>query len=163
MKHKKPQPKFTPLKILNQKEKKEIEEKLSEQFGIKNIPGIIAMRGKERLFLFSGSLNEKDIKSLEEIVVIERIGVYFARLIQDSVKLSIEGTQILKDQIEKNIFELSKSQAEEWMKGQDLQIKTGKRGFFVIKYKDDFLGCGKASQEKIGNFIPKSRRLRIKN
>jgi len=46
------------------------------------------------------------------------------------------------------------------MKGQDLQIKTGKRGFFVMKYKDDFLGCGKASQEKIGNFIPKSRRLK---
>jgi NOL1/NOP2/fmu family ribosome biogenesis protein len=153
-------PKFTPLKILNQKEKKEIEEKLSEQFGIKNVPGIIAMRGKERIFFFSGSLNEKEIKALEEIVVIERLGVYFARLVEDSVKLSIEGTQILKDQIKKNIFELSESQAEEWMKGQDLQVKTGKRGFLAIKYKDDFLGCGKASQEKIGNFIPKSRRLK---
>ncbi len=155
--------KFTPLKILNQKEKKEIEKKLNEQFGIKNVPGIIARRGRERLFLFSGSLNKKNIKALEEIVVIERLGIYFARLIQDNVKLSIEGTQILKDQIKKNIFELSENQVKEWMKGQDLQIKTGKRGFFVIKYKEDFLGCGKASQEKIGNFIPKNRRLREKN
>lgn len=152
--------KFIPLKILKQKEKKEIEEKLNKRFGIKNVLGIIAMRGKERLFLFSGSLNEKDIKAIEEIVVIERLGVYFARLVEDSVKLSIEGTQILKDQIKKNIFELSENQAEEWMKGQDLQIKTGKRGFLIIKYKDDFLGCGKASKEKIGNFIPKSRRLK---
>ncbi len=154
------QPKFTPLKILNQKEQREIEKKLSKQFGIKSVPGIIAMRGKERLFLFSGSLNKKDIKALERIVVIERIGIYFARLVEDNVKLSIEGTQILKDQIKKNIFKLSENQVEEWMKGQDLQIKTGKRGFFVIKYKDDFLGCGKASKEKIGNFIPKSRRLK---
>jgi len=160
MTYKKFPPKFTPLKILNKREQKEIEEKLNKQFGIKNVPGIIAIRGKERLFLFSGSLNKRNIKELEKIVIIERLGIYFAKFVEDSVKLSIEGTQILKDQIEKNIFELSKSQAEEWMKGQDLQIKTGKRGFFVIKYKDDFLGCGKASQEKIGNFIPKSRRLK---
>jgi len=154
------QPKFIPLKILNQQEQKEIEKKLSEQFGVKNVPGIIAMKGKERLFLFSGSLNKKNIKALEKIVVIERLGIYFAKLVEDSVKLSIEGTQILKDQIKKNIFELPENQVEEWMKGQDLQIKTGKRGFFVIKYQDDFLGCGKASKEKIGNFIPKNRRLK---
>ena len=60
----------------------------------------------------------------------------------------------------KNIFELNKEQAEEWMKGRELGIKTGKRGFLVMKYKDDFLGTGKASEEKIGNFIPKSRRLK---
>ncbi len=158
MKHKKQ--KFTPLKILNKKEQKEIEKKLKKQFGIKSVPGIIARRGRERLFLFLGSLNKKNIKSLEEIVVIERLGIYFAKIVQDSVKLSIEGTQILKDQIKKNIFELSENQVKKWMKGQDLRIKTGKRGFFVMKYQNDFLGCGKASKEKIGNFIPKNRRLK---
>jgi len=160
MTHKKFPPKFTPLKILNKREQKEIEKKLNKQFGIKNVPGIIAMKGKERLFLFSGSLNKRNIKALEKIVIIERLGIYFAKLVEDSVKLSIEGTQILKDQIKENIFELSENQVEEWMKGQDLQIKTGKRGFFVIRNKDDFLGCGKASKEKIGNFIPKNRRLK---
>ncbi len=160
MTYKKFPPKFTPLKILNKREQKEIEEKLNKQFGIKNVPGIIAIRGKERLFLFSGSLNKRNIKELEKIVIIERLGIYFAKFVEDSVKLSIEGTQILKDQIKENVFELSKNQVEEWMKGQDLQIKTGKRGFLAIKYKEDFLGCGKASVEKIGNFIPKNRRLK---
>ena len=28
-----------------------------------------------------------------------------------------------------------------------------------MKYKDDFLGSGKASEKKISNFIPKNRRL----
>ena len=46
------------------------------------------------------------------------------------------------------------------MMGRELLIKTGKRGFLIMKYNDDFLGTGKASEEKIGNFIPKSRRLK---
>ena len=84
-------------------------------------------------------------------------------MVEDKIRLSIEGSQILGAQIKKNIFELDEKQMEEWMMGQDLPIKTGKRDFLVIKYQDNFLGCGKASEEKIGNFIPKSRRLRAKS
>lgn len=153
---------MTFLKILSEHEKNEIEKKLGEQFSIEHIPGIILKRGEERLFFFSGNLTENEIKKLEKAVFIERMGVYFARVIGNDIKLSIEGTQILKSQIKKNIFELNENQLEEWMTGQDLQIKTGKRGFIIIKHKDDFLGCGKASEEKIGNFIPKSRRLKQK-
>jgi len=148
------------LKILNESEKRKIEKELEEQFGIRNIPGLILRRGEERLFLFSGSFDKKEIKNLEKIVPVERIGVYFAKLMDGKVKLSIEGTHALKNQIKKNIFELEENQVENWMKGQELLVKTGKRGFLVMKYKNDFLGTGKASEEKIGNFIPKSRRLK---
>jgi len=154
---------MTYLKILNQSEKHEIKKKLEEQFEIENIPYILIMRGEERLFLFSGNLNENDIKKMEEIVPIEKIGIYFAKIIKCDLKLSIEGTQIFKNHIKKNIFELNSEQAEEWMMGRDLNIKTGKKGFLVMKYEDDFLGCGKASEEKIGNFIPKNRRLKQRN
>ena len=44
--------------------------------------------------------------------------------------------------------------------GQELNIKSGKKDFLVMKYEDNFLGCGKASEEKISNFIPKMRRLK---
>ena len=150
------------LKILNQKEKAEIEYKLHEQFGISSVPGMIVMRGQERLFLFSGSFTEKDIKNLEKCTFIERMGVYFAKIVDDSLRLSIEGSQILKEQIDKNIFELDEKQAEEWMKGHELPIKTGSHGFIIMKHEGDFLGTGKASEEKIGNFIPKNRRLKEK-
>ena len=46
------------------------------------------------------------------------------------------------------------------MKGHELPIKTGKRGFLIMKHGEDFLGAGKASENKIGNFIPKNRRLK---
>jgi NOL1/NOP2/fmu family ribosome biogenesis protein len=150
------------LKILSEKEKNQIEKKLNERFGIEEVKGTLISIGKERIFLFNGEISEKDLKKLEDNIPIERAGVYFAKLIHDEIKLSIEGVQILKEQIKKNIFQLDDSQLEDWMKGHDLQLATGLHGFLIIKYKEDFLGCGKASQDKIGNFIPKSRRLKEK-
>jgi NOL1/NOP2/fmu family ribosome biogenesis protein len=150
------------LKIFSKKETQEIEKKLQEQFGIENIPGILIKRGEERIFLFQGSFNEEEIKKLEKEIPIERIGVYFAKEQNDQIRLSIEGVNLLKEQIKKNIFELDDEQAERWMLGQELPIKTGKRDFLIMKNKEYFLGCGKASEEKIGNFIPKNRRLKYK-
>lgn len=150
---------------MNKNEKDEILGKLNKQFGITKIPGEIIMRGKERMFLFTGEIDKNQLRVLEEITPIERVGAYFAKRVEniDEVRLSIEGTQIFADQIKDNIFELSDDQVEEWMKGRELQIKTGKKGFLAMKYKENFLGTGKASEEKIGNFIPKNRRLKEKN
>ena len=151
------------IKILNSKEHKEIEAKLHEQFGISKIDGRVLMLGEEKLFLFTGSLEDTKIREIEGLAPVEKIGLYFAKLINDDLKLTIEGTQLLKEQITKGIFEINESQAEEWMMGRELNIKSGLRGFIVIKCNEDYLGCGKASQEKITNFIPKSRRLKARN
>jgi len=150
------------LKILNIHEKKEIEENLIKRFGIKEIPGTLARRGAERLFIFQGSFDKKQIKELENAAFVERLGIYFAKLFEGEIRLSIEGTQLLKSQIKKNVFELNKEQAEEWMMGRELLIKTELKGFIVMKYKDNYMGSGKASENKIGNFIPKNRRLKNK-
>ena len=154
--------KMNQLKILNKNEKQEIVNKLKNQFGINEVSGMLIKVGEERIFLFRGNLNEKQIKKLEKTVPIERIGVYFGKEQNNQIRISIECVNILKNQINKNIFELNEKQAEQWMKGQELNIQTGKKDFLIMKYKDNFLGCGKASAEKIGNYIPKSRRLKSK-
>ncbi|MBT4257627.1 hypothetical protein HOD88_00385 [archaeon] len=151
------------FKILNPKEKKEVENKLKLQFGIDHISGTVLQRGAERLFLFRGELDYNHIKEIEDNVPVERIGIYFAKHAHDSIRLSIEGVQALKDQITKNIIELNEEDSKTWMYGEEVQIETGKKCYVVIKHKDYFLGCGKASEKKISNFIPKSRRLRNKN
>ncbi len=148
------------LKIFSQKEKENIIEKLKQQLGVTKVNGIFVKKGTERLFLFQGDLTQKQIHNLEQTIPIERVGIYFGKIIHDEIRLSIDGVQLLKNQITKNIFELDKEQAELWMKGNELEIKTGKKGFLIMKYKNNFLGCGKASELKIGNFIPKSRRLK---
>lgn len=151
------------IKILNFKEREKIKKKLNEGFGINKIPGELIKKGEEKIFLFQGNLNEKQLRDIEKIAFIERMGVYFAKEEREEIRLSIEGTHLLKDQIDKNIFEMNEEQKSNWMKGRELNISTGKHQFLVMKYKEDFLGCGKASAEKITNFIPKTRRLKSRD
>ncbi len=151
-----------PLKFFNEQEKERIIKILKQQFGIKEIPWKIARLGKERIMLFSGEIGDREIFNLDRAAHIEGVGLYFAKEQPDGIRLSIEGTQLLRDQITKNVFELNEKQAEEWMLGQELNVQTEKKGFFIMKFKDDFLGCGKASENRITNFVPKPRRLKYK-
>ena len=155
------------LKFLNTKEREKILRLLEEQFGIKNVEGRFIMIGKERIFLYNGGLSKEMMEKISKITNLERAGVYFGKMMPsgngEKIRLSIEGTQILKEEIRKNVFELSEEMVEEWMMGRELNIKTGKRDFLIIKHGDDFLCTGKVSEEKIGNFIPKNRRLKERN
>ncbi len=148
------------IKILSLHEKRKIEQQLEEQFGIKEIPGEIIAWGSERLLLFTGEAEKYELEKIIESAALEKIGVYFAKVINGELKLTIEGSQILNEQIKKNIFEIDDEQAEEWMMGRELNISTGMKGFVVVKNKENYLGCGKASEHKITNFIPKERRLK---
>lgn len=150
------------IKIFDKKETQEILNKLRSQFGIKEILGQILQIGKERLFIYQGSLTKREIYDLDAIIPIERVGVYFAKYQNDKIRLSIEGTHIFKDQITKNIFELSNDQTDQWMHGSEILVNSDKNDFLVMKNNEDLLGTGKASSEKITNFIPKTRRLKFK-
>jgi len=152
--------KFVPMRIVAMKDREKVVSELQERFGIKDIPGTIVMRGRERLYLYSGNFESWKLKKLEDNVIIERVGVYFAKMVDDKIKLSIEGVSLLRNQITKNIFEMDDKSTDDWIRGRDLNIKTGLYGFLVMKNKNDFFGIGKASENKIGNFIPKSRRVR---
>src|SRR3989344_1908684 len=103
------------IHILSNQETKEILSKLKEQFGI-----------KEKIYLFNGDFSEEQIKSLEEITFIEKTGVYIGAIFSptNEIRLSIEGTQIFKKQIRKNIFEINGEQLNDWMLGRELNIKT---------------------------------------
>lgn len=151
-----------PLKFFSKQEKEKLVRQLKEQFGIKEIPWKLAKFGKERIIIFSGEISEKEIFNLDNFARIEGIGVYFAKEQNDGIRPSIEGVHLLQEQITKNIFEMDEKQVEQWMMGQELNIATGKKGFFIMKYKNDFLGTGKVSENKITNFIPKNRRLKYK-
>ena len=82
-------PQIENLKILNGKEKKEILEMLNNQFGIKEVPGILLKRGKERIFLYEGNFDEESLRALEKITFIERVGVYWPFNISGSLFWSV--------------------------------------------------------------------------
>ena len=156
------------MKTLNKNQKKEIEEKLN-RFGIKKLPYLLFQTGKEKIRGFSGSLSREEIEALHKLIYIESIGLYLAKFQGQELRLSFDSPHLLKNQINKNILELSKEQAEEYMKGKDLildkelkqKIKSENiSGFIILKYKEDLLGCGKLSEDKISNYVPKERRIK---
>lgn len=149
------------LHVFSEKEKEELLKKLEESYGITKAPGNFIRRGKERIFYFTGELSFSQIKTLEQLLSIERAGAYIAKETEEGhIRLSIEGTQLFKEQITKNMIELDAKQMEEWMMGRELLIPNKGPGFVVMMYAGEPLGTGKASKEKITNFIPKSRRLK---
>lgn len=139
-------------------QKKKILEKLNEQYGITKLPYLLLKFGKEKLRLYSGNLSKEELIDLDKSLRIENAGLYFAKQ-QEEIRLTLDGLQLLKSQITKNILEINDEQADKWFRGHDLDIQTD-RSFKILKNNNEFIGCGKSTGERITNFVPKERRVR---
>ncbi len=147
------------MQILRAREKKQILQKLNEQFGIEKIPYLLLRFGKEKIRLYSGSLSSQELSILDKNLRIESAGLYFLKQQTEGPRLSLDSLSLFKNQINKNVLEINDEQAENWLKGQDLHIKA-ERNFKILKNQEDLIGCGKSTGEKIANFIPKERRIK---
>ena len=148
------------IKFLKSSEKKKLLRELEEQFGITELPYLLLETGKEKIRGFSGTMTKEEIIELSKIANVEIIGLYLFKK-EKNLRLSLDATQILVNQINKNIIEINKDQLESWLRGKNLDI-IKELGVYVIKYKDtgDFIGCGISDGKKIINYIPKERRIR---
>lgn len=147
------------MKPLTSTDKKKIVEQLNKQFGINEISQLIIQFGKEKLRLYTGNLSKEELYYLDNEVRVENIGLYFAKQENEGIRLTLDGVQLLRNQIIKNILELNDKQANEWLRGNDIDIQIDK-GWKVLKHKNEFIGCGKSTGEKISNFVPKERRIK---
>ena len=178
------------FEILNSKEKKKVLKLINERFSSNFETDKTVMKIKEKLFLINREIEELDFTRLR----IERFGLYFANLnikfrTKDNVRLSIEGSQIIGKTAKKNILLLNRGQIKKWLLGEDLlineeQIKNCEPGFVIIKFNNDFFGCGLLKENKrknenhkeenknkedvlyiqrdfeLKNYVPKERRLK---
>lgn len=148
------------IKFIKSNQKKEIIEKLKTQFGISELPYLLIKSGKEKVRAFSGHLSKEEIFKITQIANVEIVGMYLLK--QESpedIRLSFDAPIILKDQITKNIVEINDEQFTSWIRGENIDIE-GIKGNVIIKYQDNFIGCGKSNGLKIFNYVPRDRRLR---
>tara|TARA_Y100000310_G_scaffold341964_1_gene443103 strand:- start:1585 stop:2037 length:453 start_codon:yes stop_codon:yes gene_type:complete len=144
------------LKILNTKEIKEILKLIEDQWDAKLKPDYAFLKNnKNRIFIVN-----KDISKIElEKLRINSIGMYFCEIDNLGIRLSIEGSQIVGPKAEKNTVEITEQQVKQWLKGDDLEVDENYDGFVIIKHNNDFLGTGKYKENKILNYVNKSRRV----
>ncbi len=148
------------LKILNKKEIKNILAIIKKQWDSDvKLDYCFLMNNKNRLFIVNKDIDKVDFSKIR----VNNLGLYFGELRNDSLRLSIEGSQLIGKYAKKNILELDDYQLNSWVKGEDFVIESELKGFVLIKNKDDFYGTGKIVEKKLLNFVPKSRRLRVVN
>lgn len=120
---------------------------LLKQFGAE-IDLEFYMGGKNRIYAL------KDCKI--EVGEVHR-GIYFGTLEKDGLRLSIEGSFIVGKVAEKGVLEIDEEKAIRWLKGEDIECSV--RGYWIVKWGEYFLGCGKGNGKILRNYVPKDRRL----
>ena len=148
------------LKILNSKEIKVIMREINDQWGFdKKLDYVFLKNNKDKIFITTRNISKIDLDKIR----INSIGLYFCE-ISNGLRLSMDGSQIIGPGATKNVAEINKETAKKWINGENIEFKENKdqSSFQIIKYGDDFLGTGRLKNGIITNFIPKARRVNIK-
>lgn len=144
------------LKILNKKQVKGILALIKKQWSCTiNLDYVFLMNKKNRIFIVNKDINRIDLSKLR----INSLGLYFGELRNNEIRLTIEGAQLVGKHAQKNIIELADKEARLWLKGYDIEKKSKATGFVILKHNNDYLGTGRYKDNKIFNFVPKTRRI----
>lgn len=140
-------------KDAKKKLREQIERMLKGQFGVEMEDLNFKEMGKKRIYAYTNC----------EKLKLRRVsqGIYFGTIERDGLRLSIEGSFLVGPRARKNVVEVGREEAEEWMGGSDLVLDElkGTGRYVIIKSGPYFLGCGKVKENRIINFVPKNRRV----
>ncbi|MBW2964653.1 hypothetical protein KY363_04295 [Candidatus Woesearchaeota archaeon] len=145
------------LRILNSREKKEINQQLKDQWGCElNKELVFLLSNKDRLYVAETDISLVDTEKLK----IDNIGLYVCNVSDKAIRLSIEGSQMLGPKAKKNVLDITADEVKKWLKGEDLEKEAhGCAGYVLIRHGSDFIGCGLVAKGNILNFVPKARRI----
>lgn len=144
--------------FLQRKEVRKINGLLLENFGAEfDIDSYFYFKNaKDDLFLISRAVERINIEKIREVSA----GLYVGQLTGGSIRLSIEGSQILGPLSKKGIVELSDAQWKSWLQKEDIEdsrFNELSQGFYIVRHKNDYFGTGHIKDGILNSYIPKSR------
>ena len=135
------------------KDTKELEAAVKGRFGAGFEGGLKFFVKKQKrgskIFTYSGSLLPK--------LLFDRVGLHVGDLAGGEFAPTIEGAQLLGDRATKNVVEVSRQQAENYFKGEDLEAEGLSDGAVLLALEGRVIAAGAAEAGKIKNTVPKSR------
>tara|TARA_Y100000031_G_C8221577_1_gene386199 strand:+ start:924 stop:1382 length:459 start_codon:yes stop_codon:yes gene_type:complete len=148
------------IHALNSKECKRVHQVLERQFGFSGKLEYAFYRNRKgRIFIVTKDIAELPLDEYR----INSLGLTFGTEMDDGIRLTIEGSQLIGKDSMHNILDLTKEELYSWLKGEELEVDTVLEGFVLIRSGDDFLGCGKVIGRRLINYTSKSRRLIVIN
>ncbi|NOZ80944.1 MAG: hypothetical protein GXP63_04685 [DPANN group archaeon] len=145
------------LDLQNSREIKKIKRMLEDQFGFSGPLDYAFLKNhQQKLFIINPEVFRLNLDDLR----VDKIGLYFGEVKDDTLRLSIEGSQLVGPHASKNIVVLDDPAVRQWMAGETVERAIPGNPYVLIRNsRGDFLGCGKASKRGILNFFPKTRRI----
>jgi len=158
------------LTFLNTREKKKIIDELKELYGFSGeIEGALLLSPKRKIYLLTKEIaliNKEEEKELR----IDSAGLYIGRVEHEGIRLSIEGSQIIGLHSSKHVLEIDEEHLEAWVKGEEFVLSEQEKdkvrteeGFFIIKFGNDYFGCGQIKKGNVRSLVSKERRLKVLN
>ena len=146
------------LKILNSNEKKKLLDEIKKQYNIKklDLDYIFLRNNDNKIFILSKDFAKLDVKNIR----INSLGLYFAKLHPDGIRLSIEGSQLIGPLAKNNIINIDDNEIKLWIRGNDLTTDKKFDSYVIIKHNNDYFGSGIYKDGKIRNMISKDRLIR---
>ncbi len=146
------------FEVMNSKSIKEITKLLQQQWGYGDKLECGFLQKENDIFLITKDVDRIGLNSLN----VNSLGLYFAELRHEQLRLSIEGSQIVGKKATKNVVELDDNQLKQWLAGEEIELTESScenNSYVIIKHGSDFFSCGRIKDGKLLNFVPKSRRL----
>jgi NOL1/NOP2/fmu family ribosome biogenesis protein len=147
--------------ILNKKAAEDIIAQMDEQWGA-HIEGDYQylLTAKSRVYIVHKDVAKINFRALR----IDAMGLYVAEIKKGQIRLSIEGSQLVGPKATKNVVDVDKETAIDWLRGADISVGNGGdgeqfSGFAIVKHGTDYLGSGKYVDGVLLNHVPKARRL----
>jgi NOL1/NOP2/fmu family ribosome biogenesis protein len=146
--------------IFNSKDKKQLRKLLDEQFAVDELfdKVFFCLNEKEKIYMCNAECFDVE----HHLLRVNAFGNYFGTFMPDGFRLSVEGSQLIGPLAKKNVFNISLSQRNAWLHGEELSIdETVHEGPYVlICFENDFFGCGKVKEGRVLNYLPKSRMVK---
>jgi NOL1/NOP2/fmu family ribosome biogenesis protein len=150
------------INFLKRSEVENIEDLIKKNYGTKiDLKQFLVFKSsEEKIWIVSKNILNLDLKKLK----INSLGLYIGKLKRNNkIHLSLEGSQIVGKNANKNIVVLDELNTKKFMQGFDVkpkkEINCNYNNFVIVKFGEEILGSSLLTEEKLKNLIPKSRRI----
>jgi len=154
------------LQILDKKEVKKLQEIIDKNyksdFELKDFG--VMLGSEERVWLAARDIFSLDFDFTK--LPVNSIGMNFGKLKRNGkMRLTIEGSQLVGKNAERNVAVIADEHAENFLRGEDVAVSQAvdceEHNFVIVKTESEVIVGGALFGEgKLKNLLPKSRRIR---
>ncbi len=148
-------------KEISHKEELHIIKFLEDIYGVnqKDLENLLFIKKVEDVWVTTKRASK--VLKFESALTINSVGFRAIRsAFSVSPKITTNFAQFLGEKITKNKYDMNKAEYELFIKGYELDNPNNLRGFCILKYNNEVIGVGLATEGKIRNQLPKGRVLK---